>query len=124
MKKIMIILFAMSFLTVQKIAAQRPDSLPCPNIVLDHPGNYQVKEGTDAVFAVVSFPKEYDKLVLTYNWSVSNGSIIKGQGTSTIYVNTKGLLGQTITATVDIGGIKRECLNVKSVTVEVVGSKP
>lgn len=42
---------------------------------------------------------------VTYNWSVSAGTITSGQGTSAITVATNdGLAGQTITATVDVGG--------------------
>jgi len=41
---------------------------------------------------------------ITYNWTVSAGSITSGQGTPSITVDTTGLDGQNITATVDIGG--------------------
>jgi hypothetical protein len=41
----------------------------------------------------------------TFNWTVSAGTITSGQGTSTITVATNAdLAGQTITATVDVGG--------------------
>lgn len=46
----------------------------------------------------------------TYNWTVSAGSIESGQGTPTIEVSTKDLSdGQTVTATVELGGFDREC---------------
>lgn len=46
----------------------------------------------------------------TYNWSVSAGTIAAGQGTSVIDVSTEGLSdGQSITATVEVGGFDREC---------------
>jgi len=46
----------------------------------------------------------------TFNWSVSAGSIESGQGSSTIEVSTKELSdGQTVTATVEVGGFDREC---------------
>jgi len=41
---------------------------------------------------------------LTYNWTVSAGTITSGQGTSSITVDTAGLGGQSVTATVEIGG--------------------
>ncbi len=45
----------------------------------------------------------------TYNWSVSAGTITSGQGTSTITVDTTGLGGQSVTATVSIGGADPSC---------------
>jgi hypothetical protein len=50
------------------------------------------------------------KVKPTFNWSVSAGSIESGQGTSTIDVSTKDLSdGQSVTATVEIGGFDRAC---------------
>ena len=45
----------------------------------------------------------------TYNWSVSAGTISSGQGTSTITVDTTGIAGQSVTATVSIGGADPSC---------------
>src|SRR6185436_12849728 len=44
-----------------------------------------------------------------YNWTVSAGRIISGQGTETISVDTAGLAGQTIRATLDVGGYGAPC---------------
>lgn len=55
----------------------------------------------------------------TFNWTVSAGSISSGQGTSTIKVETVGAGGQTITATVDVGGYSRECATSDSCTISV-----
>jgi hypothetical protein len=44
-----------------------------------------------------------------YNWTVSAGRIIDGQGTDTIHVETTGLAGQSITATLSMGGYTLEC---------------
>src|SRR5437588_3701109 len=50
------------------------------------------------------------KVTLTYNWTVSAGSIELGQGTSSISVSTRNLSdGETVTATVEVGGYDREC---------------
>ena len=45
----------------------------------------------------------------TYNWSVSAGTISSGQGTSSITVDTTSLGGQSVTATVSIGGADPSC---------------
>jgi hypothetical protein len=44
-----------------------------------------------------------------YNWTVSAGRIIEGQGTDTIKVDTSGLAGQTVRASLSIGGYTLEC---------------
>ena len=44
-----------------------------------------------------------------YNWTVSAGTIIEGQGTDTIRVDTKGLAGQTVRAALSMGGYNLEC---------------
>lgn len=42
---------------------------------------------------------------ITYNWSVSSGTITSGQGTPSITVaTTRDMANQTVTATVDVGG--------------------
>jgi len=47
---------------------------------------------------------------VTYNWTVSAGTIASGQGTSTITVDTTGVApGSNVTATVDIGGVQTGC---------------
>jgi hypothetical protein len=45
----------------------------------------------------------------TYNWSVSAGTISSGQGTSSITVDTTGIGGQSVTATVEVGGYPPSC---------------
>jgi hypothetical protein len=44
-----------------------------------------------------------------YNWTVSAGRIIEGQGTSTIKVDTTGLAGQTVRASLSMDGYTLEC---------------
>jgi hypothetical protein len=56
---------------------------------------------------------------VTYNWSVSAGTISSGQGTSTITVDTTGLGGQTVTATVELGGLDPACSRTASCSTSV-----
>ena len=44
-----------------------------------------------------------------YNWTVSAGRIIEGQGTSSIKVETTGLEGQSLTASLSMGGYEADC---------------
>jgi hypothetical protein len=55
----------------------------------------------------------------TYNWSVSAGTIIKGQGTPTIEVDTADLVGQKVTATVEVNGLPPECQRIASCKVQI-----
>jgi hypothetical protein len=45
----------------------------------------------------------------TYNWKVSAGKILSGQGTPTITVDTTGLAGQPISAVLEVMGYNLEC---------------
>ena len=58
-------------------------------------------------------------VVPTYNWTVTNGHIVSGQGTSSITVDTAGLAGQTIAATVDVGGYGIPCPASCSVSLPI-----
>ena len=55
----------------------------------------------------------------TYNWTVSAGTITSGQGTSSITVDTKGLGGQSVTATVEVGGVDPTCNRTASCTTPI-----
>lgn len=61
---------------------------------------------------------------VTYDWTVSDGKIIKGQGTPVIRVaiNSK-MAGQTIIATVEIGGVCEECQRTESASVSIIKTK-
>ena len=52
-----------------------------------------------------------------YNWTVSAGTIIQGQGTDTIKVDTSGLGGQSVKASLSVGGYNLECAADCSVAV-------
>ena len=54
-----------------------------------------------------------------YNWTVSAGTIIEGQGTNRIKVDTTGLAGQTIRASLSMGGYNLECAADCAVTMPV-----
>ena len=61
---------------------------------------------------------------VTYNWSVSAGTITSGQGTSSITVDTDGLGGQTVTATVELGGLDPSCARTGSCTTGIIAPVP
>lgn len=58
-----------------------------------------------------------------YNWTVSAGTIIEGQGTPTIKVDTTGLAGQTIRASLSMGGFPEDCSDSCDVQIPVPHAK-
>ena len=106
----MLLLFA----AFQAFAEDTPAS--CPKVNVSCPDT--VKSGADLTFTV-AVSGGASGVTPTYNWTVSAGSIKSGQGTSTIVVDTADTGGQTITATVDVGGFARECSTSSSCTVSV-----
>ena len=81
----------------------------CPtDIVIDQPLTFRsnVSSTTSGVAPI-------------YNWSVSSGTIIEGQGTPTIRVDTTGLAGQTVKATLSMGGYTMDCSASCAVSIPV-----
>ena len=60
---------------------------------------------------------------ITYNWTVTAGTITSGQGTPSITVDTTGLAGQSVTANLEIGGTEPSCDCPKTAT-ETAGVAP
>lgn len=54
-----------------------------------------------------------------YNWTISAGTITEGQGTDTIKVDTTGMAGQTIRASLSLGGYNLECAADCAVSIPV-----
>ena len=95
---------------------------PCPTLSISCPTD-QITAGNPAtVSANVSGGDP--NATITYNWTVSAGTISSGQGTPTITVDTTGLAGNSVTATVEIGGVGPECDRTESCTFQVAGVVP
>lgn len=60
----------------------------------------------------------------TFVWSIDKGSIVSGYGTRTITVDTTGLNGETVTASVEIKGEDCPVCDLSGSEVGVVGSAP
>ena len=95
---------------------------PCPTVSVSCPS--EVDPGQPITFTA-SVSGGDSASTFTYNWSVSAGTISSGQGTSTITVDTNGLAGQSVTATVSIGGADPSCTGTTaSCTTGVKPPKP
>jgi hypothetical protein len=95
--------------TTTIVVADCPDCKPecsCPTISGTGPSGATYPGDTMTFTANVSGGSQSS---VTYNWSVSNGSITEGQGTPVIRVSTAGLSNTNITATVDVGGTDPSC---------------
>jgi len=86
---------------------------PCPTISVSCPAD--VDQGAPITFSASGA----GDMNVTYNWSVSAGTISGGQGTSTITVDTTGIGGQTVTATVELGGLDPSCSRTASCSTSV-----
>ncbi|MDX6614236.1 MAG: hypothetical protein QOD75_3422 [Blastocatellia bacterium] len=90
---------------------------PCPTISIACPTD-AVQPGSPATVSVnLSGGGNFN---VTYNWTVSAGTISSGQGTPSITVDTAGQGGQNITATVEVGGLPPECDRTRSCSFSVV----
>jgi hypothetical protein len=84
-------------------------SIICPdNVIVDQPLTFSssVSSASSGVAPI-------------YNWTVSAGRIIEGQGTSSIRVDTTGLAGQTVQATLSMGGYTLDCSDNCAVQIPV-----
>lgn len=124
MKAIPLCLFIAFFCFANKASiAQVQDSIICPAFQLLGPKNDKVKAGQNASFKIL-LNKQTPKKEFTFNWTVSNGTILQGQGTNAILVDTKGLAGDIIATSVEIGGLNANCDNIKTLIIDVINEKP
>lgn len=83
-----------------------PPPPPCPTVSVSCPTDVDADQ---PITFTASVSGGAEGASWTYNWSVSAGTISSGQGTSTITVDTNNLGGQSVTATVSIGGADPSC---------------
>jgi hypothetical protein len=94
--------------------------MACPNVEIVCPTNIVV----DLPLTLGSNVSGGAPLISpVYKWAVSAGTITEGQGTSSIKVDTTGLAGQTIKATLAMGGYTLDCSASCTVSIPVPGAK-
>ena len=96
------------------VSGQTPPT--CGIVGIDGPS--QVEPGTTLYFKV----RTTGMLHTTkpeFNWKVSVGTIVGGQGTDQISVDTVGLGGQDVTTTVELSGATLGCNGSASMTTQV-----
>jgi hypothetical protein len=96
--------------------ADIPVCILCPMVVVSC--SEQVDQGTATTFASnVTTGSPPPKL--TWNWTVNFGKIVEGQGGSMITVDTTNLKSDSITATVEVGGIDPACSRTASCSTKL-----
>lgn len=83
-----------------------PQPVVCPNVAIYCPDT--VTPGAPVTFTA-NLTGGTSSIAPIYNWTVSAGTIINGQGTPSIQVDTTGLGGQPITARLSVEGYQRSC---------------
>jgi hypothetical protein len=83
-----------------------PPPVVCPNVSIYCPDT--VTLGAPVTFTA-NLSGGTANITPIYNWSVSAGTIISGQGTPSIQVDTTGLGGQPITANLSVEGYNLSC---------------
>jgi hypothetical protein len=108
--------------TVAECTGCVPPPPPCPSVSVSCPTDV---EPNAPITFTASVSGGAEGASWTYNWSVSAGTISSGQGTSTITVDTTGLGGQSVTATVNLGGADPSCTGTsQSCTTSVKVAPP
>lgn len=96
-----------AFTSTRVVVRNCPPPRPvCPNISMYCPD--VVQTGSPITFTA-STSGGTPGVAPVYNWKVSAGTITAGQGTPTITVDTAGLGGQPITASLEVQGYNLEC---------------
>jgi hypothetical protein len=91
-----------------------PESAACPHLQIKAPDS--VSAGTRAQIEVDTIastapgaPATAPAPEPTFQWSVNAGMITDGQGTPSITVDTSGLSGKSLIASVEVSGLPRAC---------------
>jgi hypothetical protein len=116
MKNFPLLLFLALFFAVGA-SAQTNQNPACPTIdvsAINASGGGVMRPGEPRTYT--ANVQGIDLKRISYRWTVSNGTIVSGQGTPVIEVDTTGLDGENITATVEIKGLADGCPNTKSET--------
>ena len=115
-----------SLVFLSKISfSQKTDSLPCPKLVLEGPRLSEVYEGQEALIKLKSFKKNtVADSSLTFNWLVDRGTIVKGQNSKEVRINTKGLQDEEIKAALIITGLAANCPNTANIVITVKKDRP
>jgi PKD-like domain len=110
-------------LFARPVVTPTPDTIPCPVPTIHYPADVEPQKPfvllvelncTEEIIHRGRRLKIYDRKSLTYNWTLSAGDILEGQGTAQVKVAASNVNAEEITATVEVNGIGPECDNKAS----------
>jgi hypothetical protein len=88
--------------------AQTSENVPCPAISVTGPTGV-VRPGDTVTFSLI-IGKEVERYEVKYEWTISVGEIIEGQGTATIKAVQKPEdAGSNFTASIQVKGLPENC---------------
>lgn len=90
--------------------------MACPAIQLKSPDS--VAAGTPARVSAILVGGPGSP---TYNWKLSTGKITSGQRTTELVIDTHGLAGTSITATLELGGLPTTCATTSAAATILIG---
>lgn len=94
-----------AFSSVTVLVNRCPPPTPvCPTVNISCPDNPVLGQPLDFTANVTGGSGPH-----IYNWTVSAGTIISGQGTNSIKVDTTGLAGASVQAQLSMGGYPMDC---------------
>lgn len=98
------------------MSAQTNSTLPCPKIEITGPAGVSIS-GDTIIFKTNSI--ENGGNPINYYWTVSDGTIIEGQGAAVIKVaTTSNVAGKFLTTTIEVNGLPTNCKNTDSEEVQ------
>jgi hypothetical protein len=95
--------FANTAATVRCVPPIKPT---CPQVAITCP---EPRRAGQQVTFTSSLKGGTGNVPLVYNWTISGGKIISGQGTHSVTIDTTGMEGQSVTATLALGGYEESC---------------
>lgn len=96
---------------------RRPLCILCPTLSVDCP---EESESGSKITFTAHVTQGTPALEIAFHWTVDQGTIVEGQGTASIKVDTTNLAGKTITATVEVNGIDSACPRTASCSTPIV----
>ena len=92
------------------------ETASCPSIQIIAPDAVSAGTRARVTANIVDGPSS-----TTYRWSVSAGKLATGQGTSSVFVDTSGLAGASVTATIELGGLPKKCATTTASASFLIG---
>ena len=94
-----------------------PPAPVCPTVSISCP---EAAKENEPVTFTANLSGGTQNITPGYNWTISAGRIISGQGTLSITVDTNGLAGRTVRATLDVSGFGTPCPASCAVSIPIV----